>query len=84
MPRPVPDPALSATVRRLREEQGVSREVFAVRAGLTTGTLHKIETGQSSPSWSSFRQIAAGLGWSITELAGAVQATEKRAQESGS
>jgi transcriptional regulator with XRE-family HTH domain len=77
MPRPIPDLALSATIRQLRECKGVTREVLAYRAGLSTGALARIELAQTAPNWTNYRGIADALGLSITALAAFVEATEK-------
>jgi transcriptional regulator with XRE-family HTH domain len=74
MPHAKPDPALSATVRKLREERGVTREALAMHAGITFGSLARIELAQASPSWDPFRRIAATLGLSIGRLADAIEA----------
>lgn len=65
---------LGATVRQLREERGLSREVLAVAAGLTTGTLARLELGQSDPAWSTILAVADALKLTIAELAAAVEA----------
>jgi transcriptional regulator with XRE-family HTH domain len=73
VPHAKPDPALSATVRKLREERGVTREALAVKAGVTVGALARIELAQASPSWDTFRRIARALDLSTSRLAAAVE-----------
>jgi transcriptional regulator with XRE-family HTH domain len=74
MPRPpAPDPTLAAVLRRLREERGLSQEVLAYRAGITSGSLGRIELAQSSPAWATIRQIAKALDVSMEELGAAVE-----------
>lgn len=68
--------ALGAAVRRARERRSVSREVLAVQAGVTTGTLARLELGQSDPAWSTICAVASALGLSVAELAGAVEAQD--------
>jgi transcriptional regulator with XRE-family HTH domain len=75
MPHAEPDRALAATVRRLREERGLTREALATRAGVTVGSLARIELAQSSPSWDTFKRIAAALDLPIARLAGAIDAS---------
>jgi len=77
MPRSSRSQALGAALRRVREERGVSREVVAFHAGVTTGTLARLELGQSDPSWSTIRAVAAALELSLSELAAAVEAQER-------
>lgn len=74
MPHAKPDPVLAATVRSLREGKGVTREALAHEAGITVGSLARIELAQSSPSWDTLRRIAGALGLSISRLAAAVEA----------
>jgi transcriptional regulator with XRE-family HTH domain len=73
---PEPDPALASALRRLREDRHLTREALAFHAGLTTGSLARIELGQSSPGWDTVRKVAKALGISLVELATAVEAAE--------
>ena len=75
MPRSKPDPALAATVRRLREGQGITREALALEAGITTGSLARLELGYGSPSWDTLGRIAGALDLPISQLVAAVEAT---------
>ena len=70
---PVPDPALAAAIRRLREQRGMTQEALAFASGITTGSVARIELGQSVPGWDTVRQLARGLGVSLAELAAAVE-----------
>jgi transcriptional regulator with XRE-family HTH domain len=80
MPRtPKPDPALAAAVRGLREDSGLTREALAFHAGITSGSLARIELGQASPGWDTIRRIAGALDVSISRLAAAVEAAEQPA-----
>jgi transcriptional regulator with XRE-family HTH domain len=69
-----PDPALAATVRRLREERGITREALAFRTGVTTGTLARIELAQSVPGWDTVRLLAEALDITLAEFGEAVEA----------
>jgi transcriptional regulator with XRE-family HTH domain len=69
-----PDPALAATVRRLREERGITRETLAFRTGVTTGTLARIELAQSVPGWDTVRLLAKALDITLAEFGEAVEA----------
>jgi transcriptional regulator with XRE-family HTH domain len=73
---PKPDPALASALRRLREDRGLTREALAFHAGLTTGSLPRIELGQSSPGWDTIRKVAKALEISLVDLAKAVEAVE--------
>jgi transcriptional regulator with XRE-family HTH domain len=70
---PAPDPALAAALRRLREARGLTQEQLAHDAGITMGTLSKIETTAAAPAWATVRQIADALDVSLVELAAAVE-----------
>lgn len=61
MTRVMPAPALAATVRQLREARGIPREMVAFDAGITTGTLARIELCQAAPAWHIVRRIAQAL-----------------------
>jgi transcriptional regulator with XRE-family HTH domain len=77
MPRaPEPDKALSAVLKREREQRELTQEHVAYNAGLSVATLQKIEHGQTAPSWDSVRRIIAAMGVSLVELAQAVVEAE--------
>lgn len=80
MPKRSPraDPALGVVLRDLRDKQDRSQEDVAIHAGLTSGTLARIELAQTSPEWRTVRDIAAELGISLVELAKAVERAERR------
>ncbi len=80
MPKQSPhaDRALAAALRNLREQTGRSQEDVAIRAGMTGGTLARIELGQTSPEWRTVRAIADELKVSLSDLAAAVEAAERR------
>ena len=65
--------ALAAALRGLREDRGLTQEALAHEAGVTVGTLSKIELGQASPAWATVRQIAEALDVTLMELAAAVE-----------
>lgn len=71
---PTPDPVLAAVVRRLREERDLTRETVAFHAGITTGSLAKIELARSTPGWDTVRSLTKALGVSLAELGAAVDA----------
>jgi transcriptional regulator with XRE-family HTH domain len=64
-----PDPALGSALRRLREDRGLTREAVAYRAGITTGSLARIELGQADPRFTTIRDIIAALDVSLSQLA---------------
>jgi transcriptional regulator with XRE-family HTH domain len=73
----MPDPALAAVLRQLRERGGVTRETLAVHVGVTNGALARIELTQANPRWLTVRKLVDGLGVSLVELAQAVEAAER-------
>jgi putative transcriptional regulator len=68
-PHEQPQAALGAALSRLREKQGATQEAIAHEAGVTTGTLSRIERGLSNPTWGTVESIAAALGVSLVEVA---------------
>lgn len=71
---PDPDRALAAVLKRLREDRGVTQETLAYKAGLSVGTLGRIEVGRTAPSWDSVTRIIDALGVTLSELAAAIEA----------
>lgn len=67
------DHALGGTVRGLREDRAVTREVLAFEAGITTGALARIESGHST-RWATIRAIARALGLRTDQLVDQVEA----------
>lgn len=67
------DRALAETIRRLREERDIAQEELAYMAGISTGSLSRIERGQASPAWTTVGRIAEALDVSVAELAEAVE-----------
>jgi transcriptional regulator with XRE-family HTH domain len=67
-PRESPDAELARAVRTLREQRGLTQEGLAHEAGLTFGSVSKIETARSNPAWTTVRHIAKALGVSMAEL----------------
>jgi transcriptional regulator with XRE-family HTH domain len=71
------DPALAAALRRIRDQRGITREVLAIRSGLTVSGLARIEEGKVSPGWDTVRLLAKGLGVSMVDLSAAVEGTRR-------
>jgi transcriptional regulator with XRE-family HTH domain len=71
-----PDQALATVLRSLREEREMPQEALAFRSGVSTGTLARIELGQSSPAWVTVRALAKALDVSLGELGKAVEAAD--------
>jgi transcriptional regulator with XRE-family HTH domain len=59
---------ISRRIRRLREVAGLTLQQLAQRSDLATSTVHKVESGQMTPSVAVLLKIARGLGRSATEL----------------
>jgi len=74
MPPPLPpDPALGLAVRELREAHGLTQEELASQAGMTFGTVSRLESAKSAPAWATVMQIIDAMGVSLPELAKAVE-----------
>lgn len=70
------DAALGKALRTFREKTGRSQEDVAIHAGVTSGTLARIELAQTSPEWRTVRDVAAELGVSLRQLASSVERIE--------
>ena len=67
--------ALGAVIRRLREQDAISQEELADRAGLSRNTVSNIERGVFAPSFLAVAGLAAAFGKTLSEL---VRAYEER------
>jgi FXSXX-COOH protein len=72
----LPDQALAATIRRLREERGETQEDVVFNSGLSVTAYVRTERGVSNPAWTTVKRIAAAFDMSVAELAKAVENTE--------
>ena len=59
---------LGARVQRLRQDQGLSQEEFADRAGLHRTYVSGVERGIRNPTVTVLGKLAAGLGVTLPEL----------------
>lgn len=62
------NPALGLAIKALREKRGMTQEQVAYGAGLSVGTLSRIERGKSDPLWSTVERIAEVLGVGLEEV----------------
>ncbi|MGE5282805.1 MAG: helix-turn-helix domain-containing protein [Chloroflexota bacterium] len=72
-PRPEPQAVLGATVRRLREERGLTQEAVAHKAGVHPTWVSRLESGKLNPSWGMVARVAAALNVSVSDLAKAAE-----------
>jgi transcriptional regulator with XRE-family HTH domain len=70
------DQALAATIRRLRKGRGRTQEALAYEARITTAALRRIERGMANPRWTTVKQIATALHYTVQELAAASEHVE--------
>jgi len=59
---------ISAAIRRLREEQGMTQEALAARIGVSDKAVSKWETGKGLPDIGLMEPLAKALGVSVVEL----------------
>jgi transcriptional regulator with XRE-family HTH domain len=71
----VPTQALGTAIRRLREQRGLTQEDAAHRGRVTTGTLSKVERGETDPRWSTVERIAGALEVSLRDLGAEIERT---------
>ena len=58
--------AIAAEVRRARDDAGISQRRLASVAGVSQGTLSRIETGEVEPTLEVLARIAAALGGEVS------------------
>lgn len=51
----------------------MTREALAFRSGITTGSVARVELGQSVPGWDTVRLLATALDVSLMDLAREVE-----------
>lgn len=71
------DRALGEVLRARRTERGESQEEVGYRAGLTAGTVSRIELGQARPEWDTIRAIARALEITLGDLGNQIEAIER-------
>jgi transcriptional regulator with XRE-family HTH domain len=78
MPPPLPpDPALGLAIKELREARDLTQEELASRAGMTFGTVSRLESAKSAPAWATVMHLIDALGVSLPELAQAVETARR-------
>ncbi len=70
------DQALAATIRCLRKGRGRTQEALAHEARITIAALGRIERGTANPQWTTVKQIATALNFTVQELAAASEHLE--------
>ena len=73
MPTPTPatnPAAVSATIRRLRRERGLTQEALAQAIGVSPQAISKWETGQTMPDITLLLPLSKELGIGVNELLG--------------
>ncbi|HEY7960634.1 MAG TPA: helix-turn-helix transcriptional regulator [Solirubrobacteraceae bacterium] len=75
-----PDQNLAATLRRLRQQRGITQEALAFRAHVTVSALSRIERGLSNPVWTTLVRLADALDVTPAELAAAAEDNAERAR----
>jgi len=68
-----PDRVLAGTLRRMREERGLTLQQLAFRAGITVSAVSRIELSRTAPGWDTVRLLANALDVSMVELSAAVE-----------
>jgi transcriptional regulator with XRE-family HTH domain len=54
------------------------QEELASAAGITFGTVNRLESAKSAPAWATVRALLDALGYSLADLATAIDAAERR------
>jgi transcriptional regulator with XRE-family HTH domain len=75
-PRLPTDPALGQAIREMREQRGQTQEELASAAGITFGTVNRLESAKSAPAWATVRALLDALDYSLADLAKAIDAAE--------
>jgi transcriptional regulator with XRE-family HTH domain len=71
------DKALGEVLRTHRKKRGESQEAVGYRAGLTAGTVSRIELGEARPEWATVRAIALALDMKLGDLGNEIESVER-------
>lgn len=71
------DRALGEVLRARRKKRGESQEEVGYRAGLTAGTVSRIELGEGRPEWATVRALARALDVKLGDLGNQIEAIER-------
>ena len=71
-----PQQALGRVIWQRRQELQLTQERLAQATELNQRTISGIEAGIANPTWHAAKTIAHALGWSVSELARAVEQLE--------
>ena len=71
------DRALGEVLRARRKSRNESQEVVGFRAGLTGGTVSRIERGGSRVEWDTVRAIARALDLRLSDLGYEIEQVER-------
>lgn len=67
---PANNPCVGATIRRRREQLGLSQRALAKKAQINTGYMSRIEADERVPGASTLVSLATALEMSVGELVG--------------
>ena len=65
---------LSANIKRLREDAGLSQKALADQSGVPRPTIAHLESGQANPTLSVVLKVAAALGVGVDHLVESAEA----------
>jgi transcriptional regulator with XRE-family HTH domain len=71
------DRVLGEVLRARRKTRGESQETVGFRAGLTGGTVSRIERGEGRTEWDSVRAIARALDFRLSDLGYEIEQAER-------
>jgi transcriptional regulator with XRE-family HTH domain len=65
----------------VRQEQGMTQETLAARAGVHSTYVSSVERGHRNLTWSAVRRLSVALGLPFPDLAKLAEALEKEMLE---
>lgn len=63
-----PKEQLGANLRRLRQEAGITQMELALRIGMDTAEISRLELGNRDPRLSTLARVARGLDRTVVDL----------------
>ena len=77
-PRLPTDAALGRAIRQLRERRGQTQEELASAAGVTFGTVNRLESAKSAPARATVRALLDALDCSLADLTKTIDAADRQ------
>jgi transcriptional regulator with XRE-family HTH domain len=77
-----PKRVTALAIRKLREEEKLTKQQVAERSGLSLSWLSRLESGKHESTWGGLKKVAQGLGVSTVDLTAEIERLEQQEEAS--